>query len=92
MSLTKNTKLKELQRKRQEDEQYLKDMVNSFPFGRGGGGAPIRDKNGNITIQYFPGENKIASKWDTTKNNFYKNSTLNAIYYYYLWQIIQNRM
>ena len=48
MSLTKNTKLKELQRKRQEDEQYLKDMVNSFPFGRGGGGAPIRDKNGNI--------------------------------------------
>ena len=48
MGLAKNTKLKELQRKRQEDEQYLKDMVNSFPFGRGGGGAPIRDKNGQI--------------------------------------------
>ena len=41
---------------------------------------------GNSTIQYFPGENKIASKWDTTKNNFYRNSTLNAIYYYYLYE------
>ena len=35
-------------RKRQEDEKYLKEMENFFPFGRGGGGAPIRDKNGQI--------------------------------------------
>ena len=48
MNLSKNSKLKELQRKRIEDQKYLKDMINSFPFGRGGGGAPIRDKNGNI--------------------------------------------
>ena len=48
MNLSRNTKLKELQRKRIEDQKYLKDMINSFPFGRGGGGAPIRDKNGNI--------------------------------------------
>lgn len=48
MNLSKNSKLKELQKKRIEDQKYLKDMINSFPFGRGGGGAPIRDKNGNI--------------------------------------------
>ena len=40
---------------------------------------------GNITINYYPVETIIASQWDTTKNNFYKNSTLNAIYYYYLY-------
>lgn len=48
MNLTKNTKIQELMRKRKEDEQYLKDMEKTFPFGRGGGGAPIRDKNGSI--------------------------------------------
>ena len=40
---------------------------------------------GNISINYYPIETTIASQWDTTKNNFYKNSTLNAIYYYYLY-------
>ena len=48
INLTKKTKLEELRKRQEEDAKYLKDMVISFPFGRGGGGAPIRDKSGNI--------------------------------------------
>ena len=48
INLTKKTKLEELKKRQEEDAQYLKDMVVCFPFGRGGGGAPIRDKSGNI--------------------------------------------
>ena len=48
IALRNKTKLEELKRKKKEDQQYLKDMVNYFPFGRGGGGAPIRNKNGNV--------------------------------------------
>ena len=45
---------------------------------------------GNITIDYFPLDNKIFSKWETTKNNFYKNSTISADYYYYLYDYIES--
>ena len=48
ISLTKKTKLEELKKRQEEDAQYLRDMVVCFPFGRGGGGAPNRDKSGNI--------------------------------------------
>ena len=48
INLTKKTKLEELKKRQEEDAKYLKDMVVSYPFGRGGGGAPIRDKSGNI--------------------------------------------
>ena len=48
INLTKRTKLEELKRRQEEDAQYLKDMVVCYPFGRGGGGAPNRDKSGNI--------------------------------------------
>ena len=48
INLTKKTKLEELRKRQEEDAKYLKDMVVSYPFGRGGGGAPIRDKSGNI--------------------------------------------
>jgi hypothetical protein len=48
INLTKKTKLEELKKRQEEDAKYLKDMVVCFPFGRGGGGAPIRDKSGNI--------------------------------------------
>ena len=48
INLTKKTKLEELRKRQEEDAKYLKDMVVCFPFGRGGGGAPIRDKSGNI--------------------------------------------
>ena len=48
ISLNKKSKLEELRRRQEEDAQYLRDMVVRYPFGRGGGGAPIRDKSGNI--------------------------------------------
>ena len=48
INLTKMTKLEELKKRKEEDEKYLKDMIVNYPFGRGGGGAPNRDKAGNI--------------------------------------------
>ncbi|MCQ2820047.1 MAG: hypothetical protein MJ252_22500 [archaeon] len=48
LTLNKRTKYEELLRKRKEDEKYLQDMNTCFPFGRGGGGAPIRNKDGKI--------------------------------------------
>ena len=48
INLSKRTKLEELKKRQEEDAQYLKDMVINYPFGRGGGGAPNRDKSGNV--------------------------------------------
>ena len=48
INLRKKTKLEELNKRKQEDAKYLQDMVIFYPFGRGGGGAPNRDKSGNI--------------------------------------------
>ena len=48
INLRRETKLKELQKTKEEDAQYLKDMFEKYPFGRGGGGAPIRNKKGEI--------------------------------------------
>jgi hypothetical protein len=48
MLLNRNTKINELERKRREDEKYLRDIESSYPFGKGGAGAPMRDKLGNI--------------------------------------------
>ena len=48
INLRKKTKLEELKKRQEEDAQYLKDMIIRYPFGRGGGGAPIRDKSGNL--------------------------------------------
>lgn len=48
ISLSKKSKLEELKRRKEEDAKYLRDMVINYPFGRGGGGAPNRDKQGNI--------------------------------------------
>ena len=48
MNLRKKTKLEELNRRKEEDAKYLQDMVIFYPFGRGGGGAPNRDKSGNV--------------------------------------------
>ena len=48
INLRKKTKLEELKKRQEEDAQYLQDMIIRYPFGRGGGGAPIRDKSGNL--------------------------------------------
>ena len=36
------------QNKIKEDLDYLNGLKNNYPFGRGGAGAPNRDKDGNI--------------------------------------------
>ena len=48
INLKKRSKLEELNKRKQEDAKYLQDMVIFYPFGRGGGGAPNRDKSGNV--------------------------------------------
>ena len=48
INLIKPSKFQQLLKKRQEEQKYLQEMENCFPFGRGGGGAPIRDKNGFV--------------------------------------------
>ena len=48
IALKKKTKLEELKKRQEEDAQYIKDMIIRYPFGRGGGGAPIRDKSGKV--------------------------------------------
>ena len=48
INLTRQTKLEQMNKNKEEDAKYLRDMVIHYPFGRGGGGAPIRDKSGNI--------------------------------------------
>ena len=48
INLTRQTKLEQMNKNKEEDAKYLRDMMIYYPFGRGGGGAPIRDKSGNI--------------------------------------------
>ena len=48
INLNRQSKLEQMNKNKEEDAKYLRDMMVHFPFGRGGGGAPIRDKSGNI--------------------------------------------
>ena len=48
MNLRKKTKLEELQKTKEEDAKYLREMFEKYPFGRGGGGAPNRNKRGDV--------------------------------------------
>ena len=48
INLKNRTKLEELNKRKQEDAKYLQDMLKYYPFGKGGGGAPNRDKSGNV--------------------------------------------
>ena len=48
ISLNRQSKLEQMKKNKEEDAKYLRDMMVHYPFGRGGGGAPIRDKSGNI--------------------------------------------
>ena len=68
ITLRKKTKLEELQKRREEDAQYLRDMILRYPFCRGGGGAPIRDKSGNI----------VTYRRDLISNPKYNQSPINV--------------
>ena len=48
INLRKKTKLEELEKEKEEDKKYLKEMFEQYPFGRGGGGAPVRNKKGEV--------------------------------------------
>ena len=39
--LNRQNKLEQMNKNKEEDAKYLRDMMVNFPFGRGGGGAPI---------------------------------------------------
>ena len=39
----------------------------------------------NQTIQYYPFEKIVESRWDTIKDNFNSNGTISAVYYHYLY-------
>ena len=48
INLRKKTKLEELKKTKEEDAKYFKEMIEKYPFGRGGGGAPNRNKKGEV--------------------------------------------
>ena len=48
MYMHKDNLKKEKEKQTKEEQAYLNGIENFYPFGRGGGGAPNRDKNGNI--------------------------------------------
>ena len=96
INLTRQTKLEQMKKNKEEDAKYLKDMMVYYPFGRGGGGAPIRDKSGNIITnrRALISDNKynLASinvdddyyeVWDKEKRigRFYNNNNINNAQY-----------
>ena len=48
INLTRQNKMEQMNKNKEEDAKYLRDMMVYYPFGKGGGGATIRDKSGNI--------------------------------------------
>ena len=48
INLTRQNKMEQMNKNKEEDAKYIRDMMVYYPFGKGGGGAPIRDKSGNI--------------------------------------------
>ena len=47
-------KRKSKERDRDEDLHFLEESFNYQPFGRGGGGAPLRDQFGNMITSFKP--------------------------------------
>lgn len=70
----KNSKVKELERKRIEDQKYLE---SNFPFGKIGAGAPLRDAIGNIITKRKPliSDNKLMNDDSSNINNILTDIT-----------------
>ncbi|CDW85289.1 UNKNOWN [Stylonychia lemnae] len=49
-----NRKIMEKQQDKVEDMQYLEDNMSYNPFGRGGGGAPLRNQFGSVITTFKP--------------------------------------
>jgi hypothetical protein len=82
--INKNSKINEIQRKKAEDQKYLKDIDSYFPFGKNGAGAPLRDSIGNLITKKkslisifndFNNNNNINNnnKINENKNNILPN-------------------
>lgn len=73
----KNTKVKELERKRAEDQKYLSELNNNFPFGKNGAGAPLRDSIGNIITKRktLISDNKNSNEEKSNINNIISDIT-----------------
>jgi len=54
MEEDKRRKNKSREKDKDEDIYFLKEAYNYQPFGRGGGGAPLRDQFGNMITSFKP--------------------------------------
>lgn len=63
--LARQVREKQLQKQREKQQQELLDKkllaetANFNPFGRGGGGAPLKDKDGNIIANLSQAKNAV---------------------------------
>ena len=85
INLRRQTKLNELQKTKEEDAKYLKEMFEKYPFGRGGGGAPIRNKRGEIVtsrrnlisdLKYNQSSINVDDDFDEVRGN--RKNTFNS--------------
>ena len=87
INLRKKKKLEELQKRKEEDEKYFKEMIEKYPFGRGGGGAPNRNKKGEVMafrrnlisdMKYYQSginiDDDYNEVWGKRKNNYNINN------------------
>ena len=90
INLRRKTKLEELEKQKEEDVKYLKEMIEGYPFGRGGGGAPNRNKKGDVQafrrnlisdMRYNQSDINVDDDFDevrrTKKNYNFKNDNIN---------------
>ncbi|RVE58753.1 hypothetical protein OJAV_G00198130 [Oryzias javanicus] len=49
-------------REKEENEKFQAEMNSFDPWGRGGGGAPIKDQNGNLVSDFYQIHRIIAEK------------------------------
>jgi len=87
INLRKKTKLEELKKTKEEDAKYFKEMIEKYPFGRGGGGAPNRNKKGEVMafrrnlisdMKYYQSglniDDDYNEVWGKRKNNYNINN------------------
>lgn len=60
MEAKNNQKKQEKSNEREKDVEYLDDFYHYNPFGRGGGGAPLRDQHGKVIAERNPHLKKKA--------------------------------
>ena len=61
MAESEKKKDSEKEKWRLQDEKIMKEMENYDPWGKGGGGAPLKDKSGNVVsnLRQIRGQNEL---------------------------------